>query len=103
MLVSVRAREIRLEGGLEIVSLAWGGDKVLYGGMTGAKNHLFFKYEPATDEYVDLGGPVTSGTQLYDKMGCLVEQKIHKALATAPCCTLLASARLTPALPAPCL
>lgn len=73
-----------LPGAREVVSLAFGQDRRLYGGLTGAKGHLFFRYDPQTRRVADLGGKVVSANLLYDQQGQAVTQKIHKAIYVAP-------------------
>ena len=76
----VKVHEVELPGGLEVVSLATGADGRIYGGMTGAKDHLLFEYDPETDSVRDLGDKVVSSNQLYARDGEPTPQKIHHAL-----------------------
>jgi sugar lactone lactonase YvrE len=81
--LTVEALRCDLPGASEVVSLATGLDGSIYGGTTGDKGHLFFRFDPATRSVADLGHLVTSGTQLRTRSKP-IEQKIHHALVPAP-------------------
>jgi len=77
-------------GALEVVSLTVGGPDRLYGGMTGAHGHLFFRYELGTGpggrggRFVDLGDRVVSAPPIISFSGNPIPGKIHHALETLP-------------------
>ncbi len=77
----VRAYEVELSGGLEVVSLTTAANGCIYGGMTGAKDHLLFEYAPDTAAVRDLGSRIVSGNQLFARNGDPIGQKIHHALS----------------------
>jgi hypothetical protein len=79
----VEALRCDLPGASEVVSLTTGKDGAIYGGTTGDKGHLFFRFDPATRSVTDLGRLVKSGTQLHTRSRP-IEQKIHHALVSAP-------------------
>lgn len=79
----VEAMRCDLPGASEVVSLTTGRDGMIYGGTTGDKGHLFFRFDPKTRTVTDLGHLVKSGTQLYTRTKP-IEQKIHHALVSAP-------------------
>jgi len=81
--LQVEALRCDLPGASEVVSLATGRDGMIYGGTTGDKGHLFFRFDPATRSVTDLGHLVKSGTQLYTRAKP-IEQKIHHALVSSP-------------------
>ena len=82
--MKVRVHNTSVVGAVEVVSLAVGANGRVYGGYTGAKDHLFFEYDPETDVSRDLGSRIVSGTQLRQKNGDPIEQKIHHALSSLP-------------------
>ncbi len=82
--LSVDVIKMPVPGALEVVSLAAAETGVIYGGVTGAKGHLFFEYDPDTGRARDLGHLVRSGTQIVRRDGRKVEQKIHKSLSALP-------------------
>jgi hypothetical protein len=81
--IHVDALRCDLPGASEVVSLTAGLDGAIYGGTTGDKGHLFFRFDPATRKVTDLGHLVKSGTQLYARRNP-VQQKIHHALVASP-------------------
>ena len=78
----VKAYEVELPGGLEVVSLTTGLNGRIYGGMTGARDHLLFEYAPDTQAVRDLGSEIVPSVQLFDRQGAPISQKIHHALST---------------------
>lgn len=84
MMLSVDVLKVPIEGAVEVVSLIFGKDGMLYGGVTGDKGHLLFRYDPDTGKITDLGDKIISGNIIYDEMGNPVKQKIHKALVVSP-------------------
>jgi hypothetical protein len=82
--MEVKVYNIPLPGAKEVVSLTTGKNGLIYGGVTGLKNHLFFEYNHKTNLTRDLGEKIVSGTQLYLRNGELIDQKIHHALSTLP-------------------
>jgi len=79
--MKVRVHNTSVPGALEVVSLTTGRNGLIYGGYTGAKDHLFFEYDPVADRTRNLGSKIVSAKQLYCKDGKPVEQKIHHALS----------------------
>lgn len=84
MRLSVSVIKMPVPGAVEVVSLAAGERGKIYGGVTGAKGHLLFEYDPKTGRARDLGRLVRSGTQIVRRDGRKVEQKIHKSLFALP-------------------
>jgi sugar lactone lactonase YvrE len=82
--MKVRVHNTSVIGALEVVSLTTGLNGRIYGGYTGAKDHLLFEYDPAADTSRDLGAKIVSGTRLLRRDGEAIEQKIHHALSTLP-------------------
>jgi len=82
--MKVQAFLADVPGACEVVSLTTGADGRIYGGVTGAKNHLLFEYDPASKAIRDLGDKIVSANQLHTLQGKEVEQKIHHALSTLP-------------------
>lgn len=80
--MQVKAYEVELPGALEVVSLTTGVDGRIYGGLTGAKDHLLFEYAPDSGQVRDLGSKVVSSNQLLMRNGEPMGQKIHHALDT---------------------
>ena len=80
--VTVKVPEI--EGALEVVSLCRGEKGHFYGGFTGAKGKLFFRYDIAADEFTDLGDRVVSAPEITTFSGKPLSQKIHHALVRLP-------------------
>ncbi len=78
----VKAYEVELPGGSEVVSLTTGMNGRIYGGMTGAREHLLFEYAPDTEAVRDLGSEIVPSNQLFDRQGAPISQKIHHALST---------------------
>jgi sugar lactone lactonase YvrE len=81
--LKVEALRCDLPGASEVVSLTTGRDGMIYGGTTGDRGHLFFRFDPATRTCTDLGHLVISGTQLHTRRKP-IEQKIHHALVATP-------------------
>ncbi len=77
----VNAYEVELPGGLEVVSLTTGINGRIYGGMTGAREHLLFEYAPDTEAVRDLGAKIVPSKELYNRQGEPISQKIHHALS----------------------
>ncbi len=82
--LTVSLARIPVPGALEVVSLVSHPGGSIFGGVTGAKDHLFFEYDPRSGRTRDLGNLVRSGTQIVRRNGKAVEQKIHKSLSIAP-------------------
>jgi outer membrane protein assembly factor BamB len=82
--MKVKVHDTNVPGALEVVSLTTGKNGMIYGGYTGAKDHLFFEYDPAKKVSVDLGSEIVSSNVVYDRGGRPVTQKVHHALATLP-------------------
>ena len=82
--MKVKIHNISVSGAKEVVSLTTCKNGLIYGGVTGAKNHLFFEYNPLLNLTTDLGEKIVSGNQLYLRNGELIDQKIHHALSTLP-------------------
>ena len=78
----VTVHEMELPGGAEVVSLTTGTNGMIYGGMTGAKDHLLFEYAPATKSVRDLGSRIVSSNEIFQRDGTPIMQKIHHALST---------------------
>jgi len=71
-------------GALEIVSLCPGRPGEIYGGLTGAHGHLFFRFDLAAGRYIDLGQRVKSAREIRSFSGHPISQKIHHALVRLP-------------------
>jgi outer membrane protein assembly factor BamB len=82
--MKVRVHDTDVPGALEIVSLTTAGNGRIYGGYTGAKDHLFIEYDPARDVTRDLGSKIVSANELYGRTGKAISQKIHHALEALP-------------------
>lgn len=82
--MQVRALNTLIQGGLEVVSLTTGKDGKIYGGLTGAKDHLLYEYDPKTDRCRDVGGQIVSNRLMFERNGRPYSQKIHHALSTLP-------------------
>ena len=82
--MKVKIHNTSVLGALEVVSLTTGKNGLIYGGYTGAKDHLFFEYNPATNITKDLGAKIVSANELYLRNGEPIPQKIHHALSTLP-------------------
>ena len=82
--MKVQAILADVPGACEVVSLTTGADGRVYGGTTGAKNHLLFEYDPATRAVRDLGDRIVSANELHDREGKPITQKIHHALSALP-------------------
>jgi len=67
-------------GALEITSLVFGPDGNVYGGVTGHKHHLFFKFDPSKEKFTDLGSPAHSEVDIHTGKTGIVTQKIHHSL-----------------------
>ncbi len=78
----VKACEMELPGALEVVSLTAGGNGSIYGGTTGAREHLLFEYVPESGAVRDLGSRIVPSNQLHARNGDPISQKIHHALDT---------------------
>jgi len=80
----VTIHEIDLPGAREVVSLVTGLDGKIYGGLTGAKGHLLFQFDPRKGAVRDLGARVKSAPEIFYRDGSPVAQKIHHALDRLP-------------------